>query len=263
VLYELHRARAVRNLGQSQFLGESAVKSDLVLLFLVALFASGAEAQSHRKIYSNIDDNSAGWGSCTDCAGGTNNADIYWMAPFQTTPSRDGNSTRFYVSASLPYSNVLFWEKLGAQDWATHFTWDFWVYLDNASLAAQALEYDVFQFISGVEYMFGSECVYATGSWNIWNQGAGTWVQTQLQCQKFTPNVWHHIVWQMHRTSDQQMHYDSLTLDGIQHTLNLTEPSGPLPTGWTDNMGVQWQLDTASSPLTASEWIDNVKLTIR
>jgi len=65
------------------------VKSGLVLLFLVALCAADAQAQSHKKLYSNIDDNNGGWGSCTNCAGGTNNADIYWMAPFQTTPSRD------------------------------------------------------------------------------------------------------------------------------------------------------------------------------
>jgi hypothetical protein len=74
MLYESHPANAVRNHGQSQFLGESAVKSSLVLLFLVALFAAATQAQSHKRIYSNIDDNSAGWGSCTDCAGGTNNA---------------------------------------------------------------------------------------------------------------------------------------------------------------------------------------------
>jgi hypothetical protein len=239
------------------------MKSGLALLFLLTLCPAPAPAQGHKKIYSNIDDFSAGWGSCTDCAGGANNAEIYWMAPFQTTPSRDGSSTEFYVSASQPYSNVLFWEKLGAQTWATRFTWDFWVYLDSASLGAQALEYDVFQFVAGVEYMFGSQCVYASGYWDIWNQGGSGWVQTQLPCKKFTPNVWHHIVWQLHRTSDQQVHYDSLTLDGVLHTLNLTQPSGPLPTGWSDNLGVQWQIDTGTAPLTTSEWIDNVKLTIR
>jgi hypothetical protein len=240
------------------------VKSGLVSLLLSIFLASAAQSQSHKKlVFSNIDDNNTGWGSCTSCAGGANDADVYWMAQFQTAPSRDGNSAQFYISASQPYSNVLFWEKVGVQDWATQFTWDFWVYLDNASLGAQALEYDVFQFVGGIEYMFGTECTYATGLWNVWNQGGGTWVPTQLACQAFTPNVWHHIVWQVHRTPDTQMHYDSLTLDGIQYSLNLTEPSGPLPSGWTDNLGVQWQLDTASSPLAFNEWIDNVKLTIR
>lgn len=240
------------------------MKSGRVWLFVVVCLISAVQVHAQKKkVFSNIDDNTTGWGSCTSCAGGTNNADIYWMAQFQTSPSRDGNSTQFYVSASLPYSNVLFWDKLGAQDRATQFTWDFWVYLDNASLGAQSLEYDIFQFVDGVEFMFGSQCVYASGYWDVWNAGAGTWVQTSLPCQKFSPNVWHHIVWQMHRTSDQQMHYDSLALDGAQHSLNLSEPSGPLPTGWTNNLGVQWQIDTAASPLTTSEWIDSVKLTIR
>jgi len=69
------------------------MKSGLVLLFLTVCFASTAQAQNHKKlIYSNIDDNNTGWGSCTDYAGGTNNADVYWMAQFRTTPSLDGNS---------------------------------------------------------------------------------------------------------------------------------------------------------------------------
>lgn len=59
------------------------------------------------------------------------------------------------------------------------------------------------------------------------------------------------------------MHYDSLTVDGVQYVLNLTEPSGPLPPGWSDNLGVQWQLDTGSAPLSFNEWIDSVKLTVQ
>jgi hypothetical protein len=140
------------------------VKWGVVSLLLTVLLASAVHGQSHKKIvFFNMDDNSTGWGSCTSCAGGANNADVYWMAQFQTTPSRDGNSTQFYISARQPYSHVLFWEKLGAQDWATQFTWDFWVYLDNASLGPQALEYDLFQFVGGVEYMFDTECTY--GNW--------------------------------------------------------------------------------------------------
>ena len=59
------------------------------------------------------------------------------------------------------------------------------------------------------------------------------------------------------------MHYDSVTLDGITHYLNITEPSGPLPSGWTDNLGVQWQLDTGAAPITFDEWVDKVNLTIQ
>src|SRR5262245_55267404 len=117
------------------------------LLLAVCLFSATSVQAQRKKVFSNIDDNQAGWGLCTACAGGSNNADVYWMTQFQFSPSRDGDSTQFYVSASQPYSNVLFWEKLGAQNWATQFTWDFWVYLDNGSLSAQAVEYDLFQFV--------------------------------------------------------------------------------------------------------------------
>ncbi len=230
----------------------------LVLSLCVCVPQSWAQ-----KTISNIDDQSGGWGSCSHCAGGQTKADVFWTAPFQTTPSRDGNSRQFYVSSSHQFSNVLFWKKLGAQDAATHFTWDFWVYLDRASLNAQALEYDLFQYVGGTEYMFGSECEYKAGVWGIWNQKAAKWVSTALPCKRFTPSVWHHIVWKVHRTSDKLMHYDSVTLDGVTHTINMTEPSGPMPSGWSDDLGVQWQLDTPSSPLTFNEWIDSVKITIQ
>jgi hypothetical protein len=230
------------------------------LVLITALAASQAQTV---KTFSNVDDTSAsGWGSCSNCAGGQNLADVFWVAPFQTTPSRDGHSTEFYVSAAKPYANVLFWRKLGAVNSATHLTWDFWVYLDKASLSAQALEYDAFQFVNGLEFMFGTECVYRTGYWEIWNQKAGNWVQTKLPCKAFTPNAWHHVVWQFHRTTDNMMHFDAVTLDGVLHTLNLSQPSGPLPAGWASDLGVQWQLDTAGAPLTFSEWVDNVKLTV-
>ena len=230
----------------------------LVLSFCICIPESWAQ-----QTISNIDDQSGGWGSCSGCAGGKTKADVFWMAPFQTKPSRDGSSKQFYVSSSHKFSDVLFWKKVGAHNTATHFTWDFWVYLDNDSLKAQSLEYDIFQFTGGRKYMFGTECEYNTGHWAIWNAKAGGWVPTALPCKRFTPSVWHHIVWQVHRTSDQKMHYDSLILDGVTHVLNLAEPSGPLPSGWLDDLGVQWQLDTPSSPLTFNEWVDSVKLTVQ
>ncbi len=238
------------------------MKLGIVTLLLGVFFLVAGQVQA-QTVFSDLDDKTTGWGSCTTCAGGTNNAAVYWMAQNQTSPSLTGNSTEFYISASKPYADVLFWKKIGAQDAATHFTWDFWVYLDNASYYAQALEYDLFQFTHGVEYMFGSQCDYASGHWDVWNQSTNKWVQSPVACHKFTPKVWHHIVWQYHRTTDTKMHFDSLTVDGVYHAVNMTEPSGPMPSGWTDNMGVQWQLDTAASAQSFHEWVDKVKLTIQ
>ena len=238
------------------------MKPGIVTLLAGVFFLIAGRLQA-QATFSNIENKTTGWGSCTDCAGGTHKADIYWMAQFQTTPSVSGDSTEFFTSAKKPYADVLFWRKIGPQSWATHFTWDFWVHVDKDSTYAQALEYDFFQFANHVEYMFGSQCDYASGHWDVWNQSTKRWVQSSVPCQKLKPNVWHHIVWKYHRTSDTRMHYDSLTIDGVVHAVNMAEPSGPMPSGWTDNMGVQWQLDTAASPLSFHEWVDKVKLTIQ
>lgn len=239
----------------------SAAKSIFCSLLLTAFL--GGLSQATTKTFTHIDDSNTGWGSCTSCAGGAHNADSYWKAQFQSSPSKDGSSTQFYISASKSYSNALFWDHLGAQDFATHFTWDFWVYLGSNSTSAQALEYDMLQDVGGREYMFGSQCNYASGYWDVWNQSTTHWIQTSLKCTKFSVKTWHHIVWNYHRTTtDTKMYFDSLTLDGVVHNLNMSEPSGPMPKGWSDGLSVQWQLDTAGSALTFSEWIDEVQLTI-
>jgi len=230
-----------------------------VCLLLSACFS--LKAQGKTMVFSNINNRSSGWGSCTTCAGGKNQADAYWEAQYQSSPARDGSSAEFYISASKPYSNVLFWDKLGAQDWATSFTWDFWVYVDEGISGAQNLEYDLFQLVDGQEYMFGTQCAYGNGHWDVWNQKTNHWIETGLVCKRFTPKVWHHIVWKFHRTAGY-MHFDTLTLDGVTSSINMAEPSGPMPKGWSHSLGVQWQLDTAKNPAEFHEWIDNVTLTL-
>ena len=95
----------------------NSMRGMLVVIFsslLLAAFLSGL-SQATTKTFTSIDDSNTGWGSCTTCAGGQHNADSYWMAQFVTSPSKDGNSTQFYISASESYSNALFWDHLGAQ----------------------------------------------------------------------------------------------------------------------------------------------------
>ena len=236
------------------------MKSVIVSLLAGLFFLSAAQIQAQLN-FPNLEYQTRGWGSCSDCAGGNSRASAYWMAQFQSNPSLSGASTEFFISGPA-YSNALFWRKIGAQDWASNYNFDFWVYLDGQSWYAQTLEYDFFQFVNHREYMFGSQCDYASGHWDIWNQATNHWVQTPIACYKLKPYVWHHIVWQYHRTPDTLMHYDWLAVDGDWHQLNWAEPSGWLPSGWGDDMGVQWQLDTASAPLAFHEWIDKVNLKI-
>jgi hypothetical protein len=247
-------------------------RTTFVSTLVIALALLAPSTLFAQRTFSNIDDITAtdngtvGWGMCSNCAGGQVTS-TYWMAHNQTTPSRDGASTELFMSGQ-GYSNVLYYNKLGPLDSASHFTWDFWVQVDSSSSSAQTFEFDTFQFMNGRRFMFGTQCNYANGQWQIWNEGGKYWLNAGFACQKFVPGKWYHLTWKFHRGTgtDTQMYYDSFSIqhDGrsTTHSLNaLAEPSGPLPAGWGDNLGVQFQLDLGPSGGELHEWIDQVTLT--
>lgn len=241
--------------------------------------------------YSNIDDStsldsggagSTGWGWCgtSSCAGGTGTTvqKITWGVQ----PSLDSGATQFMVSGSA-YDDGLWWYKVGANSSAANFRFDFWMNVSQATTSyAQALEFDVFQYIVPTRYMFGTQCDYAqgynNGFWDVWNAGGGSWQHTSFSCPAFVPGDWYHVTWNFNRTSDLNEHYNSVTvehydssgtakLDSSSTTMNLAFPSGPLPSGWNDNMGINFQLDINGVPGTAgtatyTTVVDKVTLTV-
>jgi hypothetical protein len=247
---------------------------------LFTLFLIMASTTVWSQTYGSIDDSTAvdngiagaaGWGSCVTvtCAGGDGMGSIA-SSPFQTSPSVDGASRDFYINGAA-FTNGLWWYKVGPNDAVSHFVLDFWVYVDNSVRSAQALEFDAFQFNNGVEYMFGTQCDYASGTWDVWNMGGRQWMQTGLACSQFQPNTWYHLSWKFHRTSpDNYEHYDSLSIQQVgkngrvnthTHNFRLAFPSDLMPSGWTENMGVQFQMDVSGSGGAMQEWVDGVTLT--
>ncbi|MGA2373625.1 MAG: hypothetical protein ACLPPV_03850 [Candidatus Korobacteraceae bacterium] len=213
-------------------------------------------------MFSNIDD-MTGWHGCnaSSCSGGSGDGS-YWMAQNQSNPSRDGASGEFYNSGV--WENSLWSRKLGANDGVHNFLWDFY-YIevdDDSETAAQALEFDAFQFIGGYNYMMGSECNYDGGAvWDTWNESTGHWIHTTISCPKFSANTWHHIQWYI--TTDSGNHtytYHTLVVDGDSHPVNVTGNAKNL--NWSDNLGVQFQLDDTAGGGGYHEWTDEVKLTI-
>jgi len=180
--------------------------------------------------------NRSDWSWCHNpgCAGRSGKG-AYWMAQYQGSPSRTGPGTEFYNSGV--WANALWWNKFGAQNWTHNFLSDFWIYLDgNSWNAAQALEYDVFQFVGGFNYMVGSQCDVGVGVWDTWDESSGNWYHTSVPCPKFSPNAWHHI--QSYVTTDTNAHtytYRVLVVDGQSYQLNVTRKARYL--GWGDNLG--------------------------
>ncbi len=212
-------------------------------------------------IVFNSIQNRSNWSIChqASCSGGSGEG-TDWMAQFQRTPSRSGSSTEFYNDGV--WGNTLWTQKLGANNNVRNFLWDFWFYVDsNSETYGQALEFDAFQFISGYNYMIGSQCDYGRGYWDTWNESTGHWIQTSISCPKFSPNTWHHIQWYM--TTNPGAHqytYHVLVVDGHSYTVNYTGTAKYL--AWSNNLGVQWQLDDNAQGGGYAEWIDNATLTI-
>jgi hypothetical protein len=247
-------------------------------------------ASPNSTIYSNIDDSTMlnangstiGWGWCdtSSCAGGSGNAteSMSWGQQ----PSLDGGSAQFMISGNA-YADGLWWYKVGVNDTVSNFKFDFWLNVSQAATSySQALEFDVFQYTSPTRYMFGTQCDYANGYknglWDVWNANAGHWYSTGFSCPAFVAGDWYHITWNFNRTSDLYEHYNSVTvqhydntgktqLDNSTTNINLAFLSNALPSGWNDNMGVNFQLDingTPGSTGTASytTLVDEVTLTV-
>jgi hypothetical protein len=216
---------------------------------------------SNAKVYSDIDQSTSGWANChtAACAGGSGSG-AFWQAFNQGSPSMDGRSMELYQDGK--WSNALWYHKVGADDAATNLLWDFYVQLDSASVnAAQALEYDAFQFVAGYNYMIGTQCNYGAGVWDTWNEANGQWLHTAIPCKKFSPGAWHHIQWYM--TTNHSNHtytYKTLVVDGVVYNLNQTQPAKYL--AWGSNVGVQWQMDVNASGSGYHEWVDKATLTI-
>lgn len=202
-----------------------------------------------------------GWASCHDpgCAGGSGQG-TYWMAQNQTTPSLSGNSTQFYNSGI--WANALFWQKLGPQDTARNFLWDFYFYVDsNYQVSGQALEFDIFQFLSGYNYMMGTQCDYWYQIWDTWDQATGQWLHTSIPCPHFSSNTWHHVqLYTQTLPETKQYKYVTLVVDGKSTPMNIVRKANYL--NWSAQVGVQWQLDVNKNGSGYSEWVDNSKLTV-
>lgn len=210
-------------------------------------------------VVDNLQSQADGWKACSDCAWGTNKTTNFWMAPFNTNPSRSGSSRELFVGGPQ-WTNALFIKTLPAHNDATHFLWDFWVYFDPTSNAnIWSAEFDLWQQVGGTQFMIGSQCNFGNGEWDIWNEPANKWVPTDKPCPRWTPGTWHHVQWYMER-GDNSYRYGTVVLDGKAIVFN--QSYNTVKNGWDDSVGVQWQLDQSGSGVALHEWIDNVKLTM-
>ncbi len=189
------------------------------------------------------------------------------------SPSMSGGSSAYYLAGSAPYGDALWNNHLigdlssqGLPD-SNHtlvpqyhnFTYDLYFWMGNPGLS-QALEFDINQFFNSMGFIWGHECRIAGGNeWDVWDNLNKHWVATGIPCFP-NANSWNHLVIQVERTSDNKLLYQSITLNGVTHTLNQYYNHESAPSSWW-GITINFQMDgnNKQSPYTA--YVDELTFT--
>jgi hypothetical protein len=212
------------------------------------------------------------YGDCTWCTpSGPGTTWAMYQGNHSLTLS--GSSTQFNLGGNLAYSDVLWNNHLigdlssqGLPD-SSHtlvptlhdFTYDVYFYSSNANVA-EALEFDINQFFNGMGFTWGHECRVEDGhQWDVWDNANYRWVATGISCNP-NMNAWNHLIIQVSRTSNNQLLYRSITLNGQTNTLNWTYPPFSAAPGWW-GITVNYQMDGDYRQTPYTVYVDKLNFT--
>jgi hypothetical protein len=197
---------------------------------------------------------------------------VFTMTQNIKSPSLSGESTQLYLAGSQGYGDG-FWNNHLIGDQSSqglpdnnhtlvpslhNFTYDVYFYADNINLS-QAVEFDINQFFNNQGYIWGHECRVAGGNeWDVWDNVNANWVPTGISCYPLS-NSWNHLTIQVQRTSNNQLLYQSITLNGQTNTVNQYYNPGSAP-GWY-GVTVNYQEDGNSVQSPYSVYLDELTFT--
>jgi hypothetical protein len=139
-----------------------------------------------------------------------------------------------------------------------NFTYDVYFWIGNPSLS-QAVEFDINQFFNSMGFIWGHECRIAGGNeWDVWDNVNQHWVPTGISCYP-NANAWNHLTLQVERTSNNELLYQSITLNGVTHTLNQYYNHGSTPNWWGVTINYQEDGNSKQSPYTV--YLDELTFT--
>jgi hypothetical protein len=240
---------------------------------------SGGGGGSTSSAFSNLQD-SQGWTGyallppqysiCSGCV--PSGPQVTWaMTQNISSPSLSGHSSQMQIGGQTDYADVL-WNNHLIGNFSSqgmpdpdqtivpnlhNFTYDVYFYVDDPNIS-QALEFDINQFVGGYSFIWGHECRVAGGNeWDIWDDPGQTWHPTGIGCYP-QANAWNHLTLQVQRTSDNQLLFQSITLNGVTSVLNYYE--NPTTTNWY-GVTINYQQDGNYEQSPYSVWLDNLTFT--
>ena len=154
----------------------------------------------------------------------------------------------------------------GLYDWSrtlvqqyTDFTYDVYFWIKDASVS-QAVEFDINQFFGGKSFIWGHECRIAGGhQWDTWNNQTKHWVPSGIPCNPLS-GAWNHLIIHVQRTPNNQLLFNTITLNGKTATLNRYDT--PTATSW-HGITINYQIDGNINGTPYNVFVDKLNFTIQ
>lgn len=197
---------------------------------------------------------------------------VFSMTQNVKSPSLSGESTQMYLAGSQGYGDG-FWNNHLIGDGSSqgmldpnhtlvptlhNFTYDVYFWGDDLSLS-QAVEFDINEFFDNMGFIWGHECRIAGGNeWDVWDNINARWVPTGIACHP-NSNAWNHVTIQVQRTSDNQLLFQTITLNGVTGYVNQYYNPGSA-VGWY-GVTINYQEDGNSSQSPYSVYLDQLTFT--
>lgn len=209
------------------------------------------------------------YADCTSCSGTT-----WAMSQNISSPSLSGSATEYDLGGTVPYSDVLWLNHLigpfssqGLPDtnktivpYLHYFTYDVYFWGDNLTTVSEAVEFDINQYVNDTGFIWGLECRMWLRQWALWDSANKKWTSTSLPCTPLS-NAWNHLVFDVERTSSNQLLYKTITLNGVTQTVNQT--FNPFPASGWYGLLVNYQMDGDYKQTNYTTYVDNLNLTYR
>ena len=188
------------------------------------------------------------------------------------SPSESGDATQFNTSGTTPYGVVLWYNPVigqfsteGLPDTGHtlipslhNFTYDTDFYVTNPAVT-QVLEFDVSMYLDSIGMFWGTQCNHlGGGEWDVLNNVTQQWSKTSASCNLLTG--WNHLTLQFQRESNNDLLYQSITLNGVTANINETYAPFTVPSSWY-GITVNYQMDGDYKQSANTTYLDNLSLT--
>jgi hypothetical protein len=158
--------------------------------------------------------------------------------------SRDGVAALFSVSAvGAPYANAYWYQKRVGTVAATHFEYEFDLWVPgSAATASNAIEFEVQQSLAGNTYCYAWQALFnGTKTWRYFDKVNRRWIDSKIPVT-LAQDIWHHVKMEFARTADNRTGFTAITVDGKRSLVGVTEAAKPALT--KDYLSNAFQLDT-------------------